>query len=250
MVYAVRRSRAGETKFKLATAAAFYRVLRGLGAMHLRPDAGDFRLMSRASLDALLALPETHRFLRGMVGWVGFTSGTCRTTATPVSPGRRSTPSANAPPRHRRGRVEFDAAAAVPVLLALAATALATVAVAGTLAFAGSSLGAGGGFSSWPSSRSAGSICARWAFSANTWAGYTSRSRAGAVLCSGDDRPVPRRDNSAAASTGGVTITQNLFQHPRRLHPVSRRSSPWNFMLSLVWSMPQRWSIVAWRSRT
>jgi polyisoprenyl-phosphate glycosyltransferase len=72
IVYAVRRSRAGETAFKKATAALFYRLARRLGAKGLRADAGDFRLMSRRSLDALLAMPEQHRFLRGMVGWVGF----------------------------------------------------------------------------------------------------------------------------------------------------------------------------------
>ncbi len=78
VVYAVRRSRAGETRFKLATAKAFYRVAGLLGAGHLRADAGDFRLMSRRSLDALLAMPERHRFLRGMVGWVGFRTAEVR----------------------------------------------------------------------------------------------------------------------------------------------------------------------------
>jgi polyisoprenyl-phosphate glycosyltransferase len=72
VVYAVRRSRAGESVFKRATAAAFYRLAARLGAENLRADCGDFRLMSRRSLDALLAMPEKHRFLRGMVGWVGF----------------------------------------------------------------------------------------------------------------------------------------------------------------------------------
>ena len=72
VVYAVRRSREGESRFKRWTAAAFYRVARRLGAANLRADAGDFRLMGRASLNALLAMPEKHRFLRGMVGWIGF----------------------------------------------------------------------------------------------------------------------------------------------------------------------------------
>jgi dolichol-phosphate mannosyltransferase len=72
IVYAVRRKRAGESAFKLVTASMFYRGLRLLGAPYLRADCGDFRLMSRASLDALLAMPEKHRFLRGMVGWIGF----------------------------------------------------------------------------------------------------------------------------------------------------------------------------------
>jgi dolichol-phosphate mannosyltransferase len=72
VVYAVRRSRPGESRFKRWTAAAFYRTAAWLGAENLRADAGDFRLLSRRSLDALLSLPERHRFLRGMVGWVGF----------------------------------------------------------------------------------------------------------------------------------------------------------------------------------
>jgi polyisoprenyl-phosphate glycosyltransferase len=72
VVYAIRRSRAGETFFKRATASMFYRIARRLGAEHLRADAGDFRLMSRRSLNAFLSMPEQHRFVRGMVGWVGF----------------------------------------------------------------------------------------------------------------------------------------------------------------------------------
>jgi len=72
IVYAVRDSRAGESAFKRATASLFYRLVRALGAGHVRADAGDFRLLSRRSLDALRKLPEYHRFLRGMVGWLGF----------------------------------------------------------------------------------------------------------------------------------------------------------------------------------
>lgn len=72
VVYAVRDSRAGESAFKRATASLFYRLVRALGAGHVRADAGDFRLLSRRSLDALRSLPEYHRFLRGMVGWLGF----------------------------------------------------------------------------------------------------------------------------------------------------------------------------------
>jgi len=72
VVHAVRRQREGETAFKLWTAAAFYRTIRWLGAAHVKQDAGDFRLMSRRSLDALQRMREQHRFVRGMVGWVGF----------------------------------------------------------------------------------------------------------------------------------------------------------------------------------
>jgi dolichol-phosphate mannosyltransferase len=145
VVYAVRRSRAGETKFKLATAAAFYRILRGLGATHLRADAGDFRLMSRASLDALLALPETHRFLRGMVGWVGY-----RTADVAYDRHARVAGETKYPFR-KMFRLAKDAVVSsstlplrFPYYFALAATAVALVAVGVTLAFAGNSLGAGG----------------------------------------------------------------------------------------------------------
>jgi glycosyltransferase involved in cell wall biosynthesis len=73
VVYAVRKSRAGETLFKRATAAAFYRVLSWmLGGVSIPMDAGDFRLMSRAVVLTLRALRERHRFVRGMVAWVGF----------------------------------------------------------------------------------------------------------------------------------------------------------------------------------
>jgi glycosyltransferase involved in cell wall biosynthesis len=68
----VRRQRAGETAFKLATAKIFYRLLSRLAEIEIPRDTGDFRLMSRRALDAFLALPEQARFIRGMVAWVGF----------------------------------------------------------------------------------------------------------------------------------------------------------------------------------
>ena len=72
VVYAVRRRRDGETLFKRATAAVFYRLLDRLTDTDIPLDTGDFRLMSRRALDALLALPEQARFIRGMVAWIGF----------------------------------------------------------------------------------------------------------------------------------------------------------------------------------
>ena len=72
VVYAVRRARAGETAFKRGTAKAFYRLLSKLAEIEIPLDTGDFRLMSRRALDALLSLPEQARFIRGMVAWVGF----------------------------------------------------------------------------------------------------------------------------------------------------------------------------------
>ena len=72
VVYGVRKSRAGETAFKRATAHGFYRLLSRATEVEIPVDTGDFRLMSRRALDALLAMPEQSRFIRGMVAWIGF----------------------------------------------------------------------------------------------------------------------------------------------------------------------------------
>ncbi len=72
VVYGVRKQREGETVFKRFTAAVFYRLLRAIVGVSIPVDAGDFRLMSRKVVLALRALRETHRFVRGMVAWVGF----------------------------------------------------------------------------------------------------------------------------------------------------------------------------------
>ena len=72
VVYGVRKSRMGETAFKKATAHGFYRLLSRATDVDIPLDAGDFRLMSRHALDALLAMPEQARFIRGMVAWIGF----------------------------------------------------------------------------------------------------------------------------------------------------------------------------------
>jgi len=72
VVYGVRRSRSGETAFKRATAHGFYRLLSRATEVDIPVDTGDFRLMSRRALDALLSMPEQARFIRGMVAWIGF----------------------------------------------------------------------------------------------------------------------------------------------------------------------------------
>ena len=72
VVYGVRTQRTGETPFKRATAHAFYRMLARATEVDIPLDAGDFRLISRRALDALLAMPEQARFIRGMVAWIGF----------------------------------------------------------------------------------------------------------------------------------------------------------------------------------
>ena len=72
VVYGVRKSREGETAFKRATAHGFYRLLSRATEVDIPLDTGDFRVMSRRALDALLAMPEQARFIRGMVAWIGF----------------------------------------------------------------------------------------------------------------------------------------------------------------------------------
>ena len=72
VVYGLRTARVGETPFKRATAHAFYRMLARATDVDIPLDAGDFRLISRRALDALLAMPEQARFIRGMVAWIGF----------------------------------------------------------------------------------------------------------------------------------------------------------------------------------
>jgi len=74
VVYGKRRSRAGETAFKRVTAAAFYRILNYMCEIDIPTDTGDFRLMSRKVVDAFKHLRERHRFVRGLVPWIGFKS--------------------------------------------------------------------------------------------------------------------------------------------------------------------------------
>ena len=72
VVYGRRRSRAGESAYKKATAAAFYRLLNYICDIEIPANTGDFRLMSRRVVDAFQQLRERHRFIRGMVPWIGF----------------------------------------------------------------------------------------------------------------------------------------------------------------------------------
>jgi glycosyltransferase involved in cell wall biosynthesis len=71
VVYGQRSTRAGESRFKKLTSLAFYRLLDQLIDIKIPLDTGDFRLMSRRALDILNAMPEQHRFVRGMVSWIG-----------------------------------------------------------------------------------------------------------------------------------------------------------------------------------
>lgn len=73
VVYGQRRRRPGETPFKRGAAWMFYRLLGRLAEIEVPLDSGDFRLISRQVLDLLNAMPERHRFVRGMVSWIGLT---------------------------------------------------------------------------------------------------------------------------------------------------------------------------------
>lgn len=72
VVYAQRKKREGETLFKLWTAKLFYRTLKKLTNVDVPLDTGDFRIMSRRVVDVLNSMPEKHRFIRGMISWIGF----------------------------------------------------------------------------------------------------------------------------------------------------------------------------------
>lgn len=85
MVYAVRAHRDDESWFKRAGARAFYRLLGGARGVRIPPDAGDFRLMDRRVVDALVALPERTRFMKGLYAWVGF-----RAEPLPYTPDARA----------------------------------------------------------------------------------------------------------------------------------------------------------------
>ncbi len=72
VVYGRRIERQGETWFKRATAHMFYRVLDLMSDVPIPRDTGDFRLVNRTTLDAVLSMPEKARFIRGMFAWAGF----------------------------------------------------------------------------------------------------------------------------------------------------------------------------------
>ena len=72
VVYATRSARAGESRFKRFTAAAFYRSMEKLSDTALPRDTGDFRLLSRRALDALRQLRERQRFMKGLFAWIGY----------------------------------------------------------------------------------------------------------------------------------------------------------------------------------
>ncbi len=72
VVYAIRRERKGETRFKLWTAKMFYRLINKITGVNIPLDTGDFRLLDRKAVDALRRIREHHRFMRGLSVWIGF----------------------------------------------------------------------------------------------------------------------------------------------------------------------------------
>ena len=72
VIYAKRKARKGESKFKLLTAKMFYRILNGLSDVEIPKDTGDFRLADRKVIDVINSMPEHNKFLRGLFSWVGF----------------------------------------------------------------------------------------------------------------------------------------------------------------------------------
>lgn len=72
VVFGKRAKRKGETAFKKLTAWGFYRIMKKVVGFPIPADTGDFRLVSRRAADAVRAMPEHNRYLRGMFAWVGF----------------------------------------------------------------------------------------------------------------------------------------------------------------------------------
>jgi polyisoprenyl-phosphate glycosyltransferase len=118
VVYAVRSERAGETRMKLATASWFYRLFAKVAQVKLEQNSGDFRLLDRRALDALLCMRERNRFLRGMTVWIGFTQ-----TALPYERDARFAGSTKFTPR-KMLRFAFDAITSFSWLPLQAATFL------------------------------------------------------------------------------------------------------------------------------
>ena len=130
VVYAVRRTRTDQTRLHARLADGFYRLVNWGSRVQIPPDAGDFRLMDRRVVEALAALPERHRFMKGLYAWVGF-----HTTAIDYEPLPR-----------QAGRSSFGLGGALRLgvtgLLAFSPTPLRLVGAAGLL-LAVASLGYG-----------------------------------------------------------------------------------------------------------
>ena len=92
IVYAVREKREKETAFKLITANLFYRLIDKITNSRQPQNCGDFRLMSKSTLDVFNKMPEQHRYIRGMVGWIGFQSTVIYYKRNPRAAGKTKYP--------------------------------------------------------------------------------------------------------------------------------------------------------------
>ncbi|HEV2787339.1 MAG TPA: glycosyltransferase family 2 protein [Solirubrobacteraceae bacterium] len=92
VVYATRTDREGESRFKLKTAEWFYRIMGKVSDVPLAANSGDYRLLDRRALDALLTMRERNRYLRGMTSWVGFTQTSVPYTRDARSAGQTKYP--------------------------------------------------------------------------------------------------------------------------------------------------------------
>ena len=72
VIYGKRKTRDGESAFKLLTAKMFYKILNALSDVEIPKDTGDFRLVDRKVVDVMNSMPEHNKFLRGLWGWIGF----------------------------------------------------------------------------------------------------------------------------------------------------------------------------------
>ncbi len=88
VVCAKRRARQGDGLLKKSTAGVFYRLMRQVGPVELPENVGDFRLMSRKAVDAVCALRERHRFMKGVFAWVGFPTKTILYDRAPRAAGK------------------------------------------------------------------------------------------------------------------------------------------------------------------
>jgi dolichol-phosphate mannosyltransferase len=102
VVYAIRGDRRGESRARLASISIFYRLLHRISPTEIPRDAGDFRLLSRRAADAISAMPERARFLRGMTSWIGF-----RQTGVPYTREARHAGESKYPPS-KLVRLAFD----------------------------------------------------------------------------------------------------------------------------------------------
>ena len=87
IVYGVRTHRQDESLIKRTTTAAFYRLFAKMTQIEIPRDAGDFRLMSKRAVNALLTLREHHRFMKGLFAWIGFPSKAIQFTVDPRTAG-------------------------------------------------------------------------------------------------------------------------------------------------------------------